>query len=184
MLSKLDAPPVILETHGGTGQLFLRCYRDVETGIVFETDSQKAETLVSQRPNWTVCENDCEWALGQGVGNHLRINFIDTDPYGQAWHVLQAFFGSEREHVERVILVAHDGIKTRIQKYGCHDLPVFHNVIDEIGNRQLYLNYLEVCHELLMETVAVAGYTVEGFGGFYSRHDADQTHFFAELLKK
>ena len=183
MLTKLNVAPVILETHGGTGQLFSRCYPHVEHGIVFETDSQKAETLVQQRPNWTVCETDCVWALGQGVGSHLRINFIDTDPYGQAWHVLQAFFGSEREHADRVILVAHDGIKTRIQKYGCHDVSVFHKVIEEIGNRQLYLNYLDVCHELLIETVNKAGYEVEGFGGFYSKHDADQTHFFAELLK-
>ena len=184
MLAQLGEPPVILETHGGTGQLFSRCYPHTRHGIVFETDPKKTETLVRQRPNWTVCETDCVWALGQGVGNHLRINFIDADPYGQAWQVLQAFFGSEREHADRVILVAHDGIKTRLKKYGCHDLPVFNRVIEEIGNAQLYANYLEVCHEMLIETVAVAGYEVEGFGGFYSLRNVDQTHFFAELLKQ
>ena len=58
MLKKVENP-VILETHGGRGDLFRRCYAGVETGIVFEKDALKAEVLVRQRPNWAVYESDC-----------------------------------------------------------------------------------------------------------------------------
>ena len=92
MLAKLDTEPCILETHGGTGELFLRCYADVREGAVFETDPKKAVTLLKQRPTWAVYESDCIWSLENGVASHLPINFIDFDPYGAAWEVIQAFF--------------------------------------------------------------------------------------------
>ena len=171
IVEKVDTP-VILETHGGRGELFRRCYSHVEAGLVFETDPQKAEVLVTQRPNWAVYESDCVWALENGVGDHLEVNFIDADPYGQAWHVLQAFFGSKRPRVDR------------IGRFGASDIDVFQPVIERIGEIGLHREYLDVCEQMLGEIVAGAGYTVEGFGGFYSRKDSNQTHFFAELTKE
>ena len=32
MLAKLETDPCVLETHGGSGELFLRCYADVPRG--------------------------------------------------------------------------------------------------------------------------------------------------------
>lgn len=183
MLAELDAPPVILETHGGKGDLFRRCYADVDTGLVFETDPTKAEKLVRQRPNWAVYETDCVWALENGVGSHLEVNFIDADPYGQAWHVLQAFFSSERPRAEQVILVVHDGVRNALGRFGSLNMDIFAPIVEQIGELNLYRKYLEVCEQLLHEVVSVAGYEVEGFGGFYSRRDSDQTHFFAELRR-
>ena len=181
MLSKLDAPPVILETHGGKGDLYRRCYADVQTGLVFETDPSKAEKLVYQRPNWAVYETDCVWGLENGVGSHLAVNFIDADPYGQAWYVLQAFFDSERPRAEQVILVVHDGVRGSLGRYGSLNMPIFAPIVEQIGELNLYRKYLEVCEQLLDDMVSAAGYAVAGFGGFHSKRDKDQTHFFAEL---
>ena len=184
MLARLEDTPVILETHGGKGDLYRRCYADVETGLVFETDPAKAEKLVWQRPNWSVYETDCVWGLENGVGSHLKVNFIDADPYGQAWHVLQAFFGSERPRAERVILVVHDGVRKSLGRFGSLNMDIFAPIVEQIGELNLYRKYLEVCEQLLGEMVSEAGYAVTGFGGFYSRRDKDQTHFFAELRKE
>ena len=184
MLTLLDTDPVILETHGGKGDLYRRCYPDVDTGLVFETDPVKAEKLVHQRPNWAVYETDCVWGLENGVGGHLEVNFIDADPYGQAWHVLEAFFGSERPRAAQVIVVVHDGIRSSLQRFGSLNMDIFAPIVERIGELQLHRKYLEVCEELLEDMAAGAGYVVAGFGGFYSRRDRDQTHFFAELRRE
>ena len=184
MLAKLDVPPVILETHGGKGDLFRRCYADVETGLVFETDPAKAEKLVHQRPNWAVYETDCVWGLQNGVGGHLQVNFIDADPYGQAWHVLQAFFDSQRPRAEQVIVVVHDGVRKSLGRFGSLNMEIFAPIVEQIGELELHRKYLEVCEELLEDMASTAGYVVAGFGGFYSKRDKDQTHFFAELRKE
>ena len=184
MLSKLDDTPVILETHGGKGDLYRRCYADVEKGLVFETDPTKAEKLVHQRPNWAVYETDCVWGLANGVGGHLAVNFIDADPYGQAWHVLGAFFSSERPRAEQVILVVHDGVRSSLQRFGSLNMDIFAPIVEQIGELQLYRKYLEVCEQLLDDMASEASYAVAGFGGFYSKRDKDQTHFFAELRKE
>ena len=181
MLAKLQSPPVILETHGGTGDIFQRCYKHVEQGIVFETDPKKAAVLCRQRPNWTVCETDCNWALSNNVGSHLPINFIDCDPYGAAWNALNALFRSDRPRPDKVLIVVHDGIRNRITRFGASDIDVFHSIIEEIGEIALSQNYLDVCQHLLTQYAALGGYAVEMFGGFYSKHDKNQTHFFAEL---
>ena len=183
MIQKVENP-VILETHGGRGELFRRCYPHVATGVVFEKDAMKAEVLVRQRPNWAVYESDCVWALKSGVGSHLTANFIDCDPYGQAWQVLQAFFESDRPRADRVVLVVHDGIRNRIGRYGASDIALFQDVVSKIGETHLYRNYIEVCEDMLIEMVDPVGYDVEAFGGFYSKKDKNQTHFFAELTKR
>ena len=183
MLKKVDTP-VILETHGGRGDLFRRCYAGVETGIVFETDALKAEALVRQRPNWAVYESDCVWGLKSGVGSHLEVNFIDADPYGQAWQALHAFFESDRPRADKVVLVVHDGMRRNLKWYGVHNMKFFQSVVEKVGEIALARNYIEACEEMLTEIVELAGYAVESFGGFYSRKDKDRTHFFAELTKR
>ena len=183
MIQKVENP-VILETHGGRGKLFRRCYSAIDIGIVFEKDAMKAEVLVRQRPNWAVYESDCVWALKNGVGSHLEINFIDCDPYGQAWQVLQAFFESDRPRADRVVLVVHDGIRNNLRWFGGHDYPFFESIIEKMGNIDLYRNYIRACEDMLTEIVDTAGYDVESFGGFYSKKDKNQTHFFAELTKR
>lgn len=181
LLAKLQTEPCILETHGGTGELFLRCYSDVQEGAVFETDPIKTVTLLRQRPTWAVYETDCVWSLANGVASHLRINFVDFDPYGMAWNVIEAFFASERPRSEHLVIVVHDGVRGTLKRYGGGRIGYFASVVEQIGETELYQDYLSVCERLLLGIVEPAGYTIQGFGGFYSRSDRDQTHFFAEL---
>lgn len=183
MLAKLETDPCVLETHGGTGELFLRCYADVREGAVFETDAKKAVTLLKQRPTWSVYESDCVWSLHNGVASHLEINFVDFDPYGMAWNGIQAFFESQRPRAEKLIIVVHDGVRSTLKRYGGARIGFFARIAEQIGEIELYQNYLSVCEEQLFEIVAKAGYKTQTFGGFYSKADSDQTHFFAELQR-
>src|SRR5690606_31820124 len=76
----IDAP-VVMETHGGTGQLYRACYRTFPQGVVFEQKGEKAAKLALQRPTWAVYQCDCVNALSEGVGGHLAVNLLDIDPY-------------------------------------------------------------------------------------------------------
>ena len=183
LLEKLEAEPCVLETHGGTGEIYLRCYAGVREGAVFETDPVKAVTLLKQRPNWAVYETDCVWGLENGVGGHLEINFVDFDPYGAAWTGITAFFNSQRPQPEQLIIVVHDGIRSSLQRFGGSRIQTFSHIIEEIGEVRLHSEYLSVCERLLVEMTDSAGYEILGFGGFYSKQDENQTHFFAELKK-
>ena len=181
MLARLETKPCVLETHGGSGELFLRCYSRVQSGAVFETDPKKAVTLLKQRPTWAVYETDCIWSLHNGVASHLEVNFVDFDPYGAAWNVIEAFFESERPRAEKLIIVVHDGVRNSLKRFGGGRINFFSNIVTEVGETELYENYLSICEELLFKIVSDAGYKAQQFGGFYSKADSDQTHFFAEL---
>ena len=183
MIARLRTEPCVLETHGGTGELFLRCYSHVKAGAVFETDPKKAVTLLKQRPTWAVYETDCIWSLHNGVASHLDVNFVDFDPYGGAWDVIQAFFESERPRAETLIIVVHDGIRGSLKRFGGGRIGFFSGIVEQVGEIELYQNYLSVCEKLLFEIASKAGYKAQEFGGFYSKQDTDQTHFFAELYR-
>ena len=163
--------------------MFLRCYSDVEKGAVFETDPKKAVTLLKQRPTWAVYESDCIWSLHNGVASHLEVNFVDFDPYGGAWDVIQAFFASKRPRAEKLILVVHDGIRQSLKRFGGARLHFFSQLVEQIGEIELYENYLSVCEKMLFKIARKSGYQAQEFGGFYSKSDSDQTHFFAELYR-
>ena len=80
--------PLIMETHGGMGDLWSAVYRDVEEGVVFEKESEKADYLARQRPSWAVYHADCVKALAAGAGAHMEVNLLDLDPYGGCWETL------------------------------------------------------------------------------------------------
>src|SRR5262245_48471664 len=94
VLDRLDAEPVVCETHGGFGRLFTRVYFHVRQGIVFEQDPRKAAKLGLQRPTWRVYETEAQGALAAGVGKDLAVNLLDLDPYGSPWGFLAAFLQS------------------------------------------------------------------------------------------
>ena len=54
LLKELDDAPVILETHGGYGEVWKKVYSNIKRGIVFEKNPKKAEALAKQRPSWAV----------------------------------------------------------------------------------------------------------------------------------
>ena len=105
-LRELDAP-VVMETHGGWGKLSANCYASFP-GVVFEQLPEKAAFLARQRPNWAVYEADCVRAIREGAGNHLDVNFLDLDPYGEPWPVLDAFLESDRRLPARLVIVWSD----------------------------------------------------------------------------
>lgn len=110
-LLMLGDDPVIVETHGGRGDIWSAVYRDFPTGAVFEKDPGKADILAMQRPTWAVYESDVEIALAAGAARHLTVDLLDVDPYGAAWPTLQAFFGSTRPLAQRMVVVINDGLR-------------------------------------------------------------------------
>ena len=120
----------------------------------------------------------------KGVASHLDINFVDFDPYGAAWTVIEAFFESQRPRADRNSSSWYmTGVRSSLKRYGGARIGFFSRIVEQIGEIELYQNYLSVCEEQLFEIVAKAGYKTQAFGGFYSRADSDQTHFFAELQR-
>ena len=70
-----------------------------------------------------------------------------------------------------------------LKRFGGGRIGVFSDIVEQIGEIELYQSYLSICEKLLFDIVSKAGYKAQEFGGFYSRADSDQTHFFAELYR-
>ena len=173
--------PVVMETHGGAGRLFARCYSHLPAGVVFEKDPAKAELLGRQRPTWAVYEADCERALREGVGSHLEVNFCDLDPYGEPWPILDAFFDSDRPRAKRLVLVVNDGLRQKLKMNGGWSVNSLHAVVDRLGNSKLYERYLEICRDLVSEKAARAGYALKKWTGFHCGFAGQMTHYCAVL---
>src|SRR5271168_856895 len=106
--------PIVMECHGGYGKLFDLVYAEIPRGVVFETDTEKATFLALQRPTWRVYESSSQLALKAGVGSDIAVNFVDIDPYGEPWSVIEAFFGSERQFPKRLAFAVNDGLRQKL----------------------------------------------------------------------
>lgn len=182
-LSWLDAPPVILETHGGSGRLYKQLYSEFEGGVVFEKDQAKAEYLSRQRTTWAVYQSDTVSGLAAGAASWKPFNFIDCDPYGEPWHVISAFIAGRREFEPRLVIVVNDGLRQKIQLGGAWMVRSLEEAVKKFGN-DLYGNYLEIARWLMQSKVAPAGYTVSHFEGKYAGHNEGMTHYAAILSRK
>jgi hypothetical protein len=173
--------PVVLETHGGFGKLFSRCYSHVPDGVVFETKPEKCAVLARQRPSWAVYEADCVRALGAGVGHHLPVNFVDLDPYGEPWPVLDAFFAGLRRGPGRLVLVVNDGLRQKLKMNGGWNVASKRTVVDRLGNGAMYSNYLAICRDLVKAKGGAAGYELKNWTGYYCGFADQMTHYAAVL---
>lgn len=180
-LTAAAVPTVVLETHGGLGRIGDACYRDVEEGIVFERDPEKAGLLARKRPTWAVYEGDCEAALAAGVGAHLAVTLLDLDPYGDPWPALEAYFGSPRPRAPRLEVVVNDGLRQAVKCGIAWRVESLRAIVQRRGN-DLHADYLEVCRELLAESGARAGYRVAAWAGYYCGARQNMTHYWATLL--
>jgi len=178
----MTEPPIIMETHGGIGHLYKACYSQFEQGIVFEKDARKADILALQRPTWMVYETDCVMAIREGAGKELKINFVDFDPYGEPWPVIDAFLESERPKPNRLFFVVNDGLRQMVKATGGWNVNSLQEIVSEYGNG-LYDIYLEVCEELLKRKAAKAGYALSRFWGYYCGYAKQMTHYLAILEK-
>lgn len=177
-LLKLIGEPVVMETHGGYGAIWNQCYSHIGDGVVFEKDPDKASVLAVQRPSWAVYECDCVMAIAAGVGAHLPVNFVDFDPYGEPWPVIDAFFQSERPFPPTLGIVVNDGLRQRL-KIAAWDVDSLGEMVARYGNKDVYKNYLEICRELFQEKAGQRGYTLTRWAGYNCGHLGQMTHYAA-----
>ncbi len=172
--------PSILETHGGAGVLWAACYPHLTEGTVFEKDALKTSKLGKQRPTWAVYECDCVNALAHGVGNHLAYDLIDTDPYGETWPALDAYFSSQRPHNDKLVVVANDGLRVNLMLNRAWKVGSLQEAVERHGT-DIFPIYLEVCEELIAAKAAKAGYQLDRFSGYYTGRNGNMTHYLAVL---
>jgi hypothetical protein len=180
---KLIKNPVVMETHGGNGAIFLKCYFGIENGVVFEHKPEKTAVLAKQRPTWAVYECDSESAIKAGAGNHLEINFLDLDPYGEPWPIVDAYFGSNRLFAPKMAVVVNDGLRQSLKMNGGWNVGSMKSAVEKWGNNALYASYIDVCQELLKEKAGQVGYTLTRWAGYYCSHAEQMTHYAAILEK-
>lgn len=174
--------PIVMETHGGAGKLWEACYEHLPFGITLEKNPDKTARLGKQRPTWCVYECDCEVALREGVGSLWAVDLLDVDPYGQAFPTLEAFFSSNRPFADMMVVVVNDGLRQKLRMKGAWDVKILHSKVEKYGN-DLFPVYLDLCRELLEESVARAGYRMEHFAGYHCGPLDQMTHFLALLVR-
>ena len=180
LLKEIESP-IIMETHGGYGHIGAQCYFGAPAGVVFEKDARKADALAKQRPTWAVYECDCIAAIRAGVGAHLLVNFLDLDPYGEPWPVLDAFFCSERRFPRCLAIAVNDGLRLRLKTgtaWATHSLS---EAVQQFGNAAIYPCYLDVCRWMLAKKASQRGYSLTRWAGYYCGHAEQMTHFAAVL---
>lgn len=174
--------PVILETHGGWGVIYERCYSAVERGVVFEKDEDKVAALARQRPGWGVYEADCVRSIAAGAVDDWGINFVDVDPYGEPWPVLEALFRREMRWPSRLALAVNDGLRQKL-RIGAWDVGSMQEVVARYGNK-VADQYVEICREKVEEIVEQAGYGLLHWTGYYCGTNDNMTHYGAVLKRE
>jgi hypothetical protein len=175
--------PVVMETHGGWGAVWRRCYAHLPDGVVFEKKPEKAETLARQRPTWAVYECDCVFAIREGVGNHLPVNFVDLDPYGEPWPVMDALFQSDRKWPRKLAIAVNDGLRQKLRINGGWDVASLTEKVAEYGSASVHDHYLQICQELVQEKAGQVGYTLTRWAGYHCGSGEQMTHYAAILEK-
>jgi len=180
-LQQLGSTPVVMETHGGIGDVYAAVYRDVVDGVVFEKQADRAAILANQRPTWSIYEADCVPAVKYGAGKHLTINLLDVDPYGSCWPVIDAFFSSKRPFAERMMVVGNDGTGHKLRVQGGWQMEMMEPYLAKYGNHKLWELYPDVAEEILTDLVAQAGYEVTFWDRYRCGVELKMLHFVAVL---
>lgn len=175
--------PVVMETHGGFGRVWEKCYSSIARGIVFETDKVKSGILAKQRPSWSVYESDCEQAIRAGAGNHLAVNFIDVDPYGDPWPIINAFFDSERIFPEKIVIVVNDGLRMLAKRNGSWNCDTLEKAVLKYGNNNVFKNYKEICADFMKDAAAKRKYSISRWTSYYCGNANNMTHYAAVLCR-
>lgn len=184
VLAELGAPAVVCETHGGYGHIYERCYRGAVGGVVFEKDPAKAAFLARQRPAWAVYECDSTYALGAGVGGHLAINFLDLDPYGEPWPVLDAFLAGHGERLPNVWgLAVNDGLRQKVQLAGGWDVASLADAVGRWGAANMHRHYLDVCRWLVEQKAGRLDFKLARWAGYHCGAAQGMTHYGAVLVR-
>lgn len=181
-LRRFAGEPVILETHGGKGRLYLDCYSHVPSGLVIEKDDHKVDILARQRPTWRVYQGESVALIAAGAGSDLPINLVDIDPYGNPWPTIDAFLLSDRERTKEVHLVVNDGLRQKVQRDGSWVVESLKDAVSRWGN-DLFPIYVDVCKWMMREKAAHAGYRLSAWAGYYCGYNGQMTHYHAVLKR-
>jgi hypothetical protein len=176
-LLKQIQDPVIMETHGGEGHIFLSIYSDIQHGVVFEKDHEKSVLLAHQRHTWAVYEGDSAILLAGGAGKHLEVNFLDVDPYGDPWPAINAFFGSARPFPPTLAVAVNDGLMKKLKMQGGWAVQSLRPMIERYGNANLYKIYLDVAREFLIEKAVEADYKLDSWTAYLCGHMRSMAHY-------
>lgn len=182
VLAELNSP-VILETHGGFGQLYAECYSQIEAGCVIEKDDAKADVLARQRPCWAVYQGNCEKLLSAGAGSHLKYNLIDVDPYGSPFETIDAILSDPmRPLADELHLLVNDGLRKRARLNVCWTTHGLKDIVAQFGNN-LFDCWLDVAKLKIIESAKQLGYELAAFYGYYCGHGYDMSHYHATLRR-
>lgn len=175
--------PVVMETNGGYGALFKRLYSGFR-GVVFESNPKKAEALAEQRPTWTVYEADCEKALEIGAGFHLPVNFVDVDPYGEPWGILEALLSNAAKLPDLWGLAVNDGLKRYLMLGRAWKSLVVKPFVRRLGNEGVVAEYPTICREIMSDMMRVAGFEIVKWTVHSCGHGGQMTHYGAILERR
>ena len=186
-LRALPGQPVVLETNGGYGEIFKACYRDVcpDRGVVIEKDLEKCEALAIQRPNWAVYRGDSAKLLAGGAGAHLAVNYLDCDPYGNPYEILDGFMRSARVFPPILAIVVTDGLRQYLSSksgWECKALQAT-GAVEAFGNDHLHRRYLEVCRWQIDRLAAIRGYQVSNWQAYHCGWAQQMTEYSAILVR-
>ena len=181
LLKEINAP-VVMEAFGGYGRLWSRCYSHVEDGVVFEKNPKKTAVLARDRPGWSVYETDCVYAIREGIGSHLAVNFFDLDAWGDPWPAIEALFESTRPWPNTIGIVVTDGLRQGLRMNGGWNIQSMAEMVEKHGNQSLHDHYLDICKEMLTEKAGAIGYNLRRWAGYYCGHQKQMTHYAAVLV--
>ncbi len=174
--------PVVLQTHGGLGQLYDLVYAEIPRGVVFETDPEAAERLAVQRPTWRTYETAAADALAAGVAADLRVDFLDVGPPdGDPWPAVEAFFQSERIFPKRLAVAVTDGLRRKLKLGAGWRIATLKCAVEVFSNTALYGRYLEIARWNLERLAQPRDYRISEWAGFYAGRGEQLTHFGALL---
>ena len=180
LLSEI-ADPVIVETNGGSGTIFLKIYSEYESGTVFEKNIDKAAILVKQRPTWAVYCADCVKSISAGVGFHNQANFFDVDPYGDPWPIIEAVFYNKKNLPDRWGMAVNDGLKRFFMLGRGWSSNAFTEWVEKIGNDNMARQYTKIVREKFDSIADKAGFQVRKWVVHSSGHGGGMTHYAAVL---
>jgi hypothetical protein len=176
--------PLVLESHGGYGAIFQRCYSMLPSGSVIEIDDDRAEFIARQRRTWAVYGGDAETILASGILAFRPTTLLDLDPYGEPWPFVDAFFqGHAGNLADRMWIAVNDGLRmnTRLGVGArTHSLAA---IAAKYGASILWAKYIEVAREMMEEKAATVGYTVASFRGYYCGDKQQMTHYLVDLRR-
>jgi len=176
--------PVVMETNAGFGHIFTECYQGIPVGVAFETDMEKCNALVMQRPSWAVYQNRCEPALESGCGFHVPVNFVDVDPYGDPWPIIDALLCNASKLPDRWGLAVNDGLKRYLMMGRGWKSASVGQWVAKVGNDHAHGQYLEIVRVMLTEKLAALGMEIKLWNIHSAGHGGQMTHYGAVIERK